>query len=588
MIKVRLLPEQGIRVGLNTTYIYDNSLIMDEVELAKDWATKVNGKVSEEGEEVDYSAKAWAIGGTGTETNNAKYYSEQSANSATASANSASDSSDSAISSQTWAGTSQTWAGKAEVWAEGTDEQVEALDGEHSSKGWALASREYMFGGAIYDDDNERIEMSPAYQDLAEVAKTNSYNDLDDKPTIGSGVLTIQKNSVTVDTFGANATSNKTINITVPTQASDISALSASTKYGASLSLSINNTTYVVTAQLKDQDGNNLGSAQTIDLPLESVVVNGSYDDDNKKIVLTLQSGSTIDIPVADLVAGLQSEITSDNMLDADLVDDSTSTNKFVTASDKTTWSGKQDALGYTAENAANKVTSLSNASTDTQYPSAKCVYDGLGSKVSDVTINSTSVVTAGVAVIPLSENGTYGVIKLGSDSTGLILSNSGTLQTRRATDADVGSKTQLYRPIVPANLDLAVKTGVTTNTISLTDAEKTDALTWLGSEKIVALASGDSITLQKNAYYNGGTVTSFSITCPAGATNSFCCEIDFTSGATATTITYNSTINWVDGSDSLVYSGGSAVFTPAVSTRYNVIIWYDGTQWNGIAKVVG
>jgi hypothetical protein len=31
--------------------------------------------------------------------------------------------------------------------------------------------------------------------------------------------------------------------------------------------------------------------------------------------------------------------------LDADLVDDSTSTNKFVTAANKTTWNGKQDAL---------------------------------------------------------------------------------------------------------------------------------------------------------------------------------------------------------------------------------------------------
>lgn len=30
-------------------------------------------------------------------------------------------------------------------------------------------------------------------------------------------------------------------------------------------------------------------------------------------------------------------------------------------------------------ENTSNKVTSLSSASTDTQYPSAKCVYDLLG-----------------------------------------------------------------------------------------------------------------------------------------------------------------------------------------------------------------
>lgn len=143
----------------------------------------------------------------------------------------------------------------------------------------------------------------------------------------------------------AQQITNKTVNITVPTTAADVSALPASTKYGANLTLSINSTTYVVTAQLKDQDGNNLGTAQTIDLPLESVVVNGSYDDTTKKIILTLQSGSTIEFSVADLVSGLQSEITSSNKLNADLVDDSTSANKFVTAANKTTWNGKQDAI---------------------------------------------------------------------------------------------------------------------------------------------------------------------------------------------------------------------------------------------------
>ena len=124
-----------------------------------------------------------------------------------------------------------------------------------------------------------------------------------------------------------------------------IGALADSTKYWASLSLSINSSTYVVTAQLKDQDWNALGTAQTIDLPLESVVVSGSYDSVNKKVILTLENGSTIEFSVADLVSGLQSEITSSNKLDADLVDDSTSTNKFVTASDKTIWSWKQDAI---------------------------------------------------------------------------------------------------------------------------------------------------------------------------------------------------------------------------------------------------
>lgn len=175
---------------------------------------------------------------------------------------------------------------------------------------------------------------------LATVATSGSYSDLTNKPTIGNATLTIQKNGTAVDTFTANATSNKTINITVPTTAADVSALPSSTKYGASIAVSINTTDYKVTTTLKDQDGNTLGTAQVIDLPLESVVVNGSYDSTNKKIVLTLQNGNTIDIPVGDLISGLQSEITSSNMLSSDLVDDTNHTHKFTTAADITKLAG--------------------------------------------------------------------------------------------------------------------------------------------------------------------------------------------------------------------------------------------------------
>lgn len=196
---------------------------------------------------------------------------------------------------------------------------------------------------ADQSDLNTALGSKANTADLATVATSGSYNDLTNKPTIptvNNATLTIQKNSTTIDTFTANASQNKTIDITVPVTAADVSALPASTKYGASFTASINTTTYVMTLTLKDQDGNTLGTAQTIDLPLESVVVNGSYDSTNKKIVLTLQGGSTIDIPVGDLVAGLQSEITSTNKLDSDLVDDTGQTNKFMTSAEKTKLSG--------------------------------------------------------------------------------------------------------------------------------------------------------------------------------------------------------------------------------------------------------
>ena len=181
-------------------------------------------------------------------------------------------------------------------------------------------------------------------EDLATVATSGSYNDLADKPTIpsvGNAEIEIQKNGTKVDSFTTNQATAKTINITVPTTAADVSALPASTKYGYAFDLSIDPNTYVVSLTMKDQDGTAIGTSQTIDVPLESVVVSGSYDSTNKKIVLTLQSGSTIDIPVGDLIAGLQTEITSTNKLSAELIADGT-INKVVTETEKNIWNSKQ------------------------------------------------------------------------------------------------------------------------------------------------------------------------------------------------------------------------------------------------------
>lgn len=63
------------------------------------------------------------------------------------------------------------------------------------------------------------------HQTVATVAKTGSYKDLTDKPaipTVNNATLTIQKNGTSAGTFTANASANKTINITVPTDNSEL------------------------------------------------------------------------------------------------------------------------------------------------------------------------------------------------------------------------------------------------------------------------------------------------------------------------------------------------------------------------------
>jgi hypothetical protein len=109
----------------------------------------------------------------------------------------------------------------------------------------------------------------------------------------------------------------------------------SSDEYGASIVASIDSLNYVLSIALKNKEGDTLGQVQTIDLPLESTVVNGSYNSQSKSLILTLVSGQTITIPISDLIAGLQAEITAQNKLSADLVDDANATNKFITAAEK-------------------------------------------------------------------------------------------------------------------------------------------------------------------------------------------------------------------------------------------------------------
>lgn len=83
-------------------------------------------------------------------------------------------------------------------------------------------------GGGVADAvEWDNVLNKPTF---ATVATSGSYNDLTDKPapqTVNDATLTIQRNNTNVGTFTANASSNKTINITVPTTVAELSDASA-------------------------------------------------------------------------------------------------------------------------------------------------------------------------------------------------------------------------------------------------------------------------------------------------------------------------------------------------------------------------
>lgn len=176
------------------------------------------------------------------------------------------------------------------------------------------------------------------------------------KPTIPAAVTEstvsgwgFTKNTGTITGITMNGTSKGTSGVidlgTVLTSHQDISGKADKSAAIGSLSLSMDSTNYKITLSGTKVDGTTFTVADVIDLPLESVVVSGTYNNTTKKVVLTLKDGSTVDFSVADLVNGLQTEITSTNKLSADLIADGT-TNKVVTAAEKTAWNNKSNFSG--------------------------------------------------------------------------------------------------------------------------------------------------------------------------------------------------------------------------------------------------
>lgn len=121
---------------------------------------------------------------------------------------------------------------------------------------------------------------------------------------------------------------------------------------------------------------------------------------------------------------GVQSEIDSTHKLSADLVDDTNTTNKFVSASDKTTWSGKQDALvSGTNIKTVNSTSLLGSGDIEVQ----PTLVSGTNIK----TINSQSILGSGDITIsgggslPLFYSDTNYYIDIRNDITPGIYFNS-------------------------------------------------------------------------------------------------------------------------------------------------------------------
>ena len=179
----------------------------------------------------------------------------------------------------------------------------------------------------------------------------------------------------------------------------------------------------------------------------------------------------------------------------------------------------------------ANKVTSLSSASTDAQYPSAKCVYDNIAGKQDALisgenvkTINNNSILGSGdISVGTVTGSGlTNNAIVLGSGTTGIKTSSKTIVTTLGTNDTTIPTSKAVKDAIdalpEPMQFKGTVGTGGTITTLPAAAAGNTGytyKVITNGTYQSIAAKAGDTFisngsswTLIPSGDEPSGTVT--------------------------------------------------------------------------------
>lgn len=198
-------------------------------------------------------------------------------------------------------------------------------------------------------------------------------------------------------------------------------------------------------------------------------------------------------------------------------------------------------------EEPASDGTSGQVLTTDGQGGRSWQTVQGGGGGVSDVQVNETSVVSSGVANIPIASSSNPGVVKItsNSDNSGILIDNNNNLLLSYAISSTIKAGSSMYRPIVPNYQHHAVFYGLakaagdstqssSSNSVgTYTESAKSAISQMLDAPETVS-GSTPSITAKAGVRYICGECSTLTIVVPASG----CIDVVFKSGSTPTVLT--------------------------------------------------
>ena len=195
-------------------------------------------------------------------------------------------------------------------------------------------------GKFLYVDENGNVNLTSAIKDFIIrlngtiiTDKASALNFYDDFEVSAETKLSAEQNLENVNIRLAPEFKQRVSNLETDNATNKANIKTNQTKLnenvGMSLSVSINTSTYVMTVSLLNENKKVISSG-TVDLPLETMVINASYS--NKILTLTLKNGQTVNVDISSLISGLVPESRTIN-------GKSLATNSTLTASDVSAYS---------------------------------------------------------------------------------------------------------------------------------------------------------------------------------------------------------------------------------------------------------
>lgn len=184
----------------------------------------------------------------------------------------------------------------------------------------------------------------------------------------------------------------------------------------------------------------------------------------------------------------------------------------------------------------------------------------GGGSGITDVQVNGTSVVSDGVAEIPIAESNKFGLMYIVDNGNGLQL-NSGKLGIATPTDGQYKTGDTFTRVLAPGGQHASVFYGlakaagadmknIQSPTIGIYPAAQKSAISTMLHAPETVTGTTPTITALAGVQYVCGEVATLDITLPASG----CVDVRFESGSTPTVLTITPpsgvTLKWAGGFD--------------------------------------